>query len=515
MADSASVHAEISQLYVALFGRAPDEEGLAYWTGSRLGGMSLVDAADAMFATAPARIYYPAALSHQQIVSAFYANVLGRTADAGGLAFWTAKLDAPGATPGSVIAEMIDNVAHYGGTNRDGLRSAALFNARADMALSFAETNGDIDQAAQLFSGPLPAGAGSTLTLGPTANGSYHADGYSAIQLGLLAGDVTVDGVDSGIHITFTASPQLAPTYTPGDPFADYNGFEAVPPDPGNETDDNTGEMAFLTFRSATTIDSRSIDMHRFEYLHVASTDTDAQRHANYLSIDANTVRSVTVTGNTDLQLEVTYTGAEFAFLDASQLDGDLDLFTSSLRGLTVISGAGDDVLDVGTGNADFIDGGAGNDYLAAGNGLSLDPNILTGGTGADVFHPNLNYVDCFFASTITDFSRAEGDLIQFSFLHLPAQITWHSTRVQMAAGATLRECMDTAASTIAYRDAGEMKWFQWEGDTYVVVDWTNVDFFVTQNFWDQAVKLTGLVDLSGATLADRDTVAGFGLTLG
>jgi hypothetical protein len=513
MADRASVHTEISQMYVALFGRAPDAEGLAFWTGSRLGGMSVVEAADAMFATAPARIYYPAGLSHQQIVASFYANVLGRTADAEGLAFWTAKLDAPGATPGSVIAEMVDNVTHYEGTNREGLRSAALFGARSEIALSFAETNGDIAQAAQLFSGPSAAPAGATLTLGPDAIGTYHADGYSAIQLGLLAGDVTVDGVGSGTYITFTASPQIAPTYTPGDPFADYNSFSAVPTDPNAETDADTGEAAFLTFRSTEAIDSRSIDMSGFEYLHIASTDADAVRHTNHLAIEAGSLRSLIVTGNTDLQLGVIHAGAQFSFLDASRLTGDLELFTGPPTGITLITGAGNDRLEVATGGADFIDGGAGNDYLAAGDGLSLDPNVLVGGAGADVFHLNFNYVDCFFANTIADFSRAEGDLIQFSFVQ--STTTWHSTPIQLAAGATLRDYMDAAASTIAYRDAAEMKWFQWEGDTYVVVDRTNVDFFVTENFWDQAVKLTGLVDLRGATLAERDTVNGYGLTLG
>src|SRR5689334_4037443 len=137
MAITVAMRTEISQLYVALFGRAPDAEGLGFWVGLRDSGQSLTQIANSMYNTTPARAYYPLFLTNQEIVASFYVNVLGRTADAEGLAFWTAKLNAAGATPGSVITQMINVVANYvalGGTNPAGLTSAALFNNKVEVA---------------------------------------------------------------------------------------------------------------------------------------------------------------------------------------------------------------------------------------------------------------------------------------------------------------------------------------------------------------------------------------------
>src|SRR5207244_10337539 len=80
-------------------------------------------------------------------------NVLGRPADAEGLAFWTAKLNAAGATPGSVIAEMIGVVVNYTGTDPAGLASAALFENKVEVAQYYAETVGNIEGSAEAIEG--------------------------------------------------------------------------------------------------------------------------------------------------------------------------------------------------------------------------------------------------------------------------------------------------------------------------------------------------------------------------
>jgi len=41
MAITAAMREEVSQLYVALFGRAPDGEGLGYWVQRRDAGLSV------------------------------------------------------------------------------------------------------------------------------------------------------------------------------------------------------------------------------------------------------------------------------------------------------------------------------------------------------------------------------------------------------------------------------------------------------------------------------------------
>ncbi len=149
MAITNEMRTQASQLYVGLFGRAPDAEGLEFWAKELDSGKSVVDVANAMFATEPARLYYTDDITNQQIITNFYQQVLGREPDAGGLEFWTQKLDTPGATPGSVIAEMIDVVAHYqeyGGTDPIGLQSVAVFTNKVQVAQWYGETVGTLDQ---------------------------------------------------------------------------------------------------------------------------------------------------------------------------------------------------------------------------------------------------------------------------------------------------------------------------------------------------------------------------------
>ena len=153
MAVTVEMRTQVSQLYVALFGRAPDAEGLAFWVQELANGASLVQVANTMYATDPARSFYPLFLTNQEIVASFYLNVLGRPADAEGLAFWTAKLNAPGATPGSVITQIIDVVVNYAGTDPAGLTSAALFNNKVEVAQAYGEAGGGVAGAAAILVG--------------------------------------------------------------------------------------------------------------------------------------------------------------------------------------------------------------------------------------------------------------------------------------------------------------------------------------------------------------------------
>src|SRR5699024_10381275 len=71
MAITVQMPTEISGLYVALFGRAPDTEGFDFWIG-RLGqGDTLAQVAEAMFATDSARQVYPDHMANGDIISSF------------------------------------------------------------------------------------------------------------------------------------------------------------------------------------------------------------------------------------------------------------------------------------------------------------------------------------------------------------------------------------------------------------------------------------------------------------
>lgn len=178
MAITVEMRTQVSQLYVALFGRAPDGEGLGYWVGQLNAGKSMADVANTMYATAPARAYFPSYMTNGEIIASFYVNVLGRAADAEGLAFWTSKLNAAGATPGSVINEMVNTVANYSGSDPAGLESQALFNNKVNVAQWYGEKNGNVESSSTILAGVTkdPAsvdavknsgigGSGQTITL--------------------------------------------------------------------------------------------------------------------------------------------------------------------------------------------------------------------------------------------------------------------------------------------------------------------------------------------------------------
>lgn len=141
MAAATGPRAEVAQLYVALFGRAADLEGLNFWTAQLNSGRTLAEVAQAMFDTTPARDFYPTYLAKSDIVARFYRNVLRRTGETQGLNFWNSKLDVPGTTVGAVISEMLSVVSNYSGSDAQGIYSAALFNNRAAAALEYAERN--------------------------------------------------------------------------------------------------------------------------------------------------------------------------------------------------------------------------------------------------------------------------------------------------------------------------------------------------------------------------------------
>ena len=110
---TAQNRADVSNLYVALFGRAPDGEGLGYWSSQLANGASLSNVANAMFSVPAARAYYPAFATNKEVIDNFYTNVLGRLPDAEGSLYWVGQLNQPTATPGSVITQLIAAVIGY------------------------------------------------------------------------------------------------------------------------------------------------------------------------------------------------------------------------------------------------------------------------------------------------------------------------------------------------------------------------------------------------------------------
>ena len=149
MAVTTQMRTQVTQLYVSLFGRAPEASGLGYWVQQLGEGKSLQTVAQDMFNVAPSRVYYPSFLSNEEIVAKFYLNVLGRTADAGGLAYWTGRLNTESTTGtaasranavGTVVTELLQAVVNTpaDSTNAAALASQSLLNNKVAVGLHYA-----------------------------------------------------------------------------------------------------------------------------------------------------------------------------------------------------------------------------------------------------------------------------------------------------------------------------------------------------------------------------------------
>ena len=84
--------ADLTDMYIAYFDRAPDAVGLFYWASRLADGMTLPEIAKSFFVQPETLAAYPAGQSHLEFVTKVYNNMLGRGPDAAGLEYWTNDL---------------------------------------------------------------------------------------------------------------------------------------------------------------------------------------------------------------------------------------------------------------------------------------------------------------------------------------------------------------------------------------------------------------------------------------
>jgi len=230
------------------------------------------------------------------------------------------------------------------------------------------------------------------------------------------------------------------------------------------------------------------------ETVTVTSTNTSTSGvDSNYVYVydDLDQLSTVVVNGDADIQLETDYnTASSVTLVDASELTGALSYSTGTEGGVTVLGGSGDDNL-AARGDGDILSGGAGNDVLDANNGAIWVE--MTGGEGNDIFMVNdsIDSADADVAApTIMD--AQAGDSIQLG------ATGFVNTAFAAVAADTLADNVTAILADLADDEAG---WFEYAGDTYVVVDRENADGP------GKAIvaHLIGTIDLSTATFSSND----------
>jgi hypothetical protein len=92
-------------LYKAAFNRTPDVGGLGFWINKMDNGMSYSDVAKNFVTSTEFKTAFGGSNpSVNTLVTKLYNNVLNRTPDAGGLAFWQDKLTTGGWSTADVLS---------------------------------------------------------------------------------------------------------------------------------------------------------------------------------------------------------------------------------------------------------------------------------------------------------------------------------------------------------------------------------------------------------------------------
>ncbi|NGZ63460.1 cadherin-like domain-containing protein [Vibrio aestuarianus subsp. cardii] len=302
--------------------------------------------------------------------------------------------------------------------------------------------------------------AGSSVTQTPALNGDIVLQGTLTdinallnttdpingvfIDATAIAGDtvaLTVKANDVGVYadnasgmaledtetFTITVTPKAnAPTLTV-DPSFNYIKQSYVNQSVSNQGIALVGLVATLTdshevlsleihnLPSGATLSSATGSVVEQSGVWVVSADAINSLEVTGLSLGAHTLSVTAISTETDgsfasstpldIQIDVL---ADGTVIDQSSNSDDSQLLADD-SGLSLTGGSGDDYIEGGAGD-DILHGGAGNDILVGG----LGADILTGDGGADIFKWTLDSVDDK-TDTITDFSTAEGDVIDLT----------------------------------------------------------------------------------------------------
>lgn len=118
----------LAQIYVAAFRRAPETEGFNYWT-KEVATRGIDAVADIIFSLDIVKAIYAANMAPSQFITTIYNNVFNKAPDADGLNYWTQQLAAR--TRGQLVIDMTNAALSV----PDGTSGKDFFQNRLDWSL--------------------------------------------------------------------------------------------------------------------------------------------------------------------------------------------------------------------------------------------------------------------------------------------------------------------------------------------------------------------------------------------
>jgi S-layer protein len=456
-------------------------------------GLTL-DAAEATTASFGGDAAVSATLTMAKLTTATITGAGGLTADVSGITTLTA-VTATDSTGANSITIDAAKATYAGGSGVDTVTIAAdatkAINGGAGTAdvivLSIDNSKGSI----------TAANTGKNVTgFEVLASGAAT---IGTLDMSLLAGITSARVIDAAGDISFTNATAAQSSLVIDAASGDNITFALK---------DASGKADAMAVTVGTTkatgldLSAKDLTLTGFETLTLNSiSDGKDFTKVNKVKIVDADLTTLTVTGDTDLTVSGTFgavTKIDASAVTNTKADLDLSAVTVSSKGASITGGAGNDKLTGGAG-ADTIVGGAGDDTITSGAGL----DVLTGGDGKDTFVVGLNANGNTYA-TITDFGTGDAiDLSGLTVKALAAAVTDLGAKVSLADTAAFADYLNAATAGHAAAETNAVvTWFQYSGNTYIVVDNNNADTFVSNaTTGDQIVKLTGLVDLSKADI--------------
>lgn len=263
-----------------------------------------------------------------------------------------------------------------------------------------------------------------------------------------LESSQTIANMQSGSTLELTASAE--------------NPFEVSVAGADKATDD----VLNIVLSKDDALAANTVTVKDVETINIVADDSGegAADATHTMTLTADKATTVKVSG--DAGMTLTLTGSDAVkTINASESTGNVTI-SDALKGVTFTGGAGDDTVTLGAGNT------------------------VTGGAGDDTFTINLNTAvnD---RSVITDFGA--GDTIKMGSANgSGADNALGDALVVNDPKATLDDYVNAATQ------AGGVAWFQYEGNTYVVVNDGVAGFDAKA---DYIVQLSGSVDLSDAVM--------------
>jgi hypothetical protein len=587
--------ASIQTVYVALFGRPADPAGLAFFNAATSNGANLTAIGD-LAATAEYQSRFTGK-SNTQIITDIYMSLFGHAPDAAGLAFFvdalnngtqnintiainiadgaqgadktllekkvaaadlfTAQLDTPveignytGLTAAAKGVAYLSAVTATSATPTEASAAAAVATLGADSGtpgVTIALTAGTdlvsstaADPALKSSAGDDTFAANTAGDWDPTADkidGGAGTDTLNAqIAAGLLVGTtglLATDGLKNVEKAFITAAGASALDLTAGKELTQvWNNASkvgtltvdglALTTTVGVKGADNgstfnfvgatgTSDTATLALDKATNAGGTTT-IANVETLNVANTGTST------VSLTIADTTKVVSTGTGDLTV-VFANGAKVASVDASAMAGGL---TTNVAGTEAVAsvkgGTGADTIttDLATITVNqMIEGGAGADTLIVDSGVNAGFTLmLSGGDGPDTFRfldaagtvanvgGNIKAAtSADFAKsliTISDFDKAS-DTIDVKDLGTTAtaadrDVLTGTELANIASKASLFEAVQTAAS---FTDTTKFSVFVYGGDAYI---FNNNDAGTTFTNDDGLIKVTGVTDVADFT---------------